>query len=134
MRRRTLLRIAKKLGKPWKPIAPGLPPFPHPLPIQLAHAAQWFHAMSDIRRLLILEFLSQRDRCVTELRDLMDIPQSSVSFHLRVLRESGLVRESRDGRWRYFSIREETLGYMVALALKVGPRKHVGTCVLTCCR
>ena len=89
MRRRTLLRIAKKLSPPWKPIPPGLPRFPHPLELQLAHVAQWFHAMSDTRRLHLLEFLSQRDRSVTELRDLTEIPLSSVAFHLKVPSSTG---------------------------------------------
>ena len=131
---RTLLRIARKLGKPWRPIQPGLPRFPHPLALQLAHVAQWFHALSDTRRLHILEFLSQRERSVTELHDVTGIPISSVSFHLRVLRDSGLVDESRDGRRKYFSIRGETLDDMATLTHKVGPGKHVGTCLLSCCQ
>lgn len=134
MRRRTLLRIARKLSKPWKPISPGLPPYPHPIPLQLAHVAQWFHAMSDIRRLHILEFLSRRDRFVTELSDLMEIPQSSITFHLKVLKDSGLVEEFRDRRRKYYSLREDTLGHLVAVVQRVGPGKHVGTCLLTCCR
>jgi len=134
MRRRTLLRIAKKLPPRWRPIGPGLPRAPHPLPIQLAHVAQWFHAMSDTTRLHILEFLSQQDRFLTELRDLTDAPQSSIAFHLKVLRESGLVRAYRNGRRKYYGLHGETLEHMIAFTRKMGPGAHVGTCLLDCCR
>lgn len=104
------------------------------MPVQIAHVGQWFHAISDTTRLAILEFLSQRERCVTELQQVLGAAQSSVSYHLRILRESGLVRERRDGRWKYFSIRVDTLEHMSTLSQVVGPGKHVGTCPLTCCR
>ena len=82
MRRRTLFRIAReRWPKAWRPRREGVPPLPHPVPIQLVHVAQWFHAMSDTTRLYILEFLSQRDRSVTELSELTGAPQPSVSFH-----------------------------------------------------
>src|SRR6266699_393689 len=51
MRRRTLLRIAKKLPR----CGPGLPHLPHALPLERAHVAEWFFAASDITRLYILD-------------------------------------------------------------------------------
>ncbi|SRR6266566_3335736 len=130
MRRRTLLRIAKYLPRK----RPGLPHLPHPLPIEMARVAQWFHAASDTTRLAILEFLSQRERCVSELHEVVGGPQSSISFHLKVLRDSGLVRERRDGRWKFYSLGGETLAEMIAFIQIVSPGKHVGTCPLSCCR
>lgn len=130
MRRRTLLRIAKRLPR----IRPGLPHLPHPLPIEMAHVAQWFHAASDTTRLAILEFLSQRERCVSELREVLGAPQSTISFHLKVLRQSGLVDERRDGRSKYYRLTGETLDLMIAVVQIVSPGKHVGTCPLSCCR
>ncbi|HXO85058.1 MAG TPA: metalloregulator ArsR/SmtB family transcription factor [Gemmatimonadales bacterium] len=90
--------------------------------------------MSDPTRLAILEFLSQRERCVGELQQVMDAAQSSVSYHLKVLRESGLVREHREGRRKYFGLRADTLEYMAQFPHVIGPGKHTGTCPLTCCR
>ena len=115
-------------------IRPGWPNRPHPLPIHMAHVGQWYHAMSDLTRLSILEFLSQRERCVTELQHIMGAAQSSVSYHLKVLRESGLVSEHREGRWKYFSLRADTIEYMSQFPRVIGPGKHVGTCPLTCCQ
>jgi len=130
VQRRTLLRIAKHLPRS----RPGLPHLPHPLPIEMARVAQWFHAASDTTRLAILEFLSQRERCVNELQEVLDAPQSTISFHLKVLRQSGLVGERREGRSKYYRLRGETLDFMIAVIQIVSPGKHVGTCPLSCCR
>ena len=128
--RRTLLRIAKLLPRN----RPGLPHLPHPLPIEMARVAQWFHAASDTTRLAILEFLSQRERCVNELQQVLDAPQSTISFHLKVLRQSGLVGARREGRWKYYSLKGETLEYMIAFTRIVSPGEHAGTCPLSCCQ
>ena len=130
MRRRTLFRLSKKLPR----LRPGLPRLPHPLPIDMVGVAQRFHALSDTMRLGMLEFLSQRERCVSELQQLLDVPQSSVSFHLKVLRESGLIRERRDDRWKYYGLNGETLDDLVAFIQVVMPGKHAGTCPLACCQ
>ncbi|MFN2570674.1 MAG: ArsR/SmtB family transcription factor [Gemmatimonadales bacterium] len=101
----------------------------------MAHIAQWFHAASDITRLGLLEFLSARDRSVSELQTLIDVPQSTVSFHLKVLRDAGLVRERRDGRWKYFSLNGETFQRMVEFTQLVLPGAHAQeSCPLTSCR
>ena len=81
-----------------------------------------------------MELLSQRDRCVTELDQVSEIPHASVVFHLKVLRESGLITECRVGREKYYSIQEETLAYMAQITRKLGPEQHRGTCPLDCCR
>lgn len=100
----------------------------------MAHVAQWFFAASHITRLYILELLSQRERCVTELHDILGTPQSSVSFHLKVLKASGLISEHRDGRRRHYGLRGGTLEHMIAFTQTVGPGAHQGTCPLTCCQ
>jgi ArsR family transcriptional regulator, arsenate/arsenite/antimonite-responsive transcriptional repressor len=46
--------------------------------------------------------------CVCELQSLQGLAQSKVSYHLRVLREAGLVREQRRGKWSFYSLDEET--------------------------
>lgn len=130
MSRRALLRMAKK----WPRCRTGLPHLPHALPFEMAHVGQWFHAASDITRLHILELLSQRERSVSEIQEILDAPQSSVSFHLRVLRDSGLVQEHRDGRRKYYGLRGETLEHMIAFTRIVAPGMHKGTCPLACCQ
>lgn len=130
MRRSILLRIAY----PWPRQRPGLPIHPHPPALQLARVAQWFHALSDTTRLDILALLSQRDRSAGELTVLMDVPASRVSFHLKVLRESGVIREHRDGPSRFSIVRGDTLDLMIDFTRTLMPGAHVGRCPLHGCR
>src|SRR5215216_4458685 len=74
-----------------------------------ALAAARFRALGDETRLRLLEQLGDGERNVAELMELMDLGQSLVSHHLRALREAGLVRDRRDGRWVYYSIAEPAL-------------------------
>lgn len=55
--------------------------------------------MSDPIRLSILDELSRDQRCVCELQEALDIAPNLLSYHLRMLREAGLVESSRRGRW-----------------------------------
>jgi ArsR family transcriptional regulator len=61
-------------------------------------------ALADENRLRILEALRRGKRCVCELQDDLGLGQSLLSHHLRVLRESGLVVDRRQGRWVYYSL------------------------------
>jgi ArsR family transcriptional regulator len=69
-----------------------------------ALAADAFRVLSDPTRLLILERLRNGERCVCDLQDLLDAAQSRLSFHLRVLKDAGMVSDRRDGRWVYYTL------------------------------
>lgn len=75
-----------------------------------ARAARLFHALSDPTRLGILERLGGGERCVCELQDDLDAAQSRLSFHLRVLKDAGLVTDRKDGRWSYYTLAPDALG------------------------
>lgn len=70
----------------------------------LRHAAQLFHALSDDTRLAILARLRRGERCVCELTDLLDAAQPRLSFHLKVLKDAGILLDRRDGRWVHYRI------------------------------
>jgi len=70
----------------------------------VARAAELFHALSDETRLAILEMLRGGERCVCDLQAELDAAQSRLSFHLKVLREAGLVTDRKEGRWSYYAI------------------------------
>ena len=89
----------------------------------LDRAVTLFHALSDVTRLSILEMLRDGERCVCELQDELDAAQSRLSFHLKVLREAGLVSDRKDGRWSYYSIVPEALADVHDLAVGMQPRK-----------
>ena len=63
-----------------------------------------FHALSDKIRLQVLDLLRTRELCVCELTEILNIPQSKLSFHLKTLRETKLVNSRQQGRWTYYSL------------------------------
>ena len=89
----------------------------------LDRAVTLFHALSDATRLSILEMLRDGERCVCDLQDELDAAQSRLSFHLRVLREAGLVTDRREGRWSYYRIAPEAIATVHDLTVALQPRK-----------
>ena len=98
-----------------------------------AQVARWFHALSDETRVQIVEMLSHKERCVCELEQVLDIAQSRLSFHLKVLKDAGLLADRKEGRWMYYNLQRETLDQIAAYTKSVKPGKHVGSCTLACC-
>lgn len=96
-------------------------------------AARWFHALSDETRVEIVRLLSHGERCVCELQDALDAAQSRLSFHLKVLKDAGLVTDRREGRWVYYAIDRATLDAIAAFASAVKPGRHAGSCRTACC-
>ena len=96
-------------------------------------AVELFHALSDATRLSILRRLRLGERCVCDLTDAMDAAQSRLSFHLKVLKDAGLVTDRRAGRWMYYTLNTETLAEASELvdALAAAPsaaERRAGCC------
>jgi ArsR family transcriptional regulator len=101
----------------------------------LDRAVALFHALSDATRLSILEMLRGGELCVCDLQDALEAAQSRLSFHLRVLKEAGLVSDRKEGRWSYYRIIPEALAEVHDLAVALQPKK--GALPLrarSCCR
>ncbi|MBF2057327.1 MAG: winged helix-turn-helix transcriptional regulator [Cyanobacterium sp. T60_A2020_053] len=71
-----------------------------------------FQALSDSIRLEVLDLLRHQELCVCDLLESIEVSQSKLSFHLKTLKEAGLVRSRQDGRWVYYSL---NLPQLVAL-------------------
>ena len=80
--------------------------------VQASPIVAGFRALADPLRLQILECLRESELCVCDLCDHLEVNQSRLSFHLKSLREAGLVRARQDGRWMYYSL---NLTQLVAL-------------------
>ena len=63
-----------------------------------------FHALSDPLRIQVLELLRSQELCVCDLCEHLGTSQSKLSFHLKTLKEAGLVRARQQGRWIYYSL------------------------------
>jgi ArsR family transcriptional regulator len=63
-------------------------------------------ALNDETRVLILRFLDEHgELCVCDLQNSLDMIQSRLSRHLKILKEAGFLRVERKGTWAYYSIR-----------------------------
>jgi ArsR family transcriptional regulator len=85
-------------------------------------AIELFHALSDETRLEIIELLRKGERCVCELTDSLDAAQSRLSFHLRVLKDAGIVRDRKDGRWVHYELDPDAFEEVEALVSGMKPR------------
>jgi ArsR family transcriptional regulator, arsenate/arsenite/antimonite-responsive transcriptional repressor len=87
----------------------------------LSRAVELFHAMSDETRLAIVQRLRGGERCVCDLTDLLDAAQSRLSFHLKVLKDAGLVSDRREGRWIHYSLNREAFAELQELLGELKP-------------
>ncbi len=99
----------------------------------ISRTARRFHALSDETRLEIVRLLSHGERCVCELQNVLDAAQSRLSFHLKTLKDAGVVSDRRDGRWIYYALNRDALDEIVEFASEVKPGKHAGSCARACC-
>lgn len=97
-------------------------------------AAKLFHALSDPTRLEILERLRGGECCVCDLQTALDAAQSRLSFHLRTLKDAGLVADRKDGRWVHYRLRPEALEDLTqALDALSRPRPRSLKAWYSCC-
>lgn len=63
-----------------------------------------FKALCDEKRLKIIDLLKSGEKCACVLIDKMDIGQSSLSYHMKILCESGIVQSRQDGKWTHYKL------------------------------
>lgn len=77
--------------------------------------ARVFKALCNEYRLQVLEMLRAGEKCACELNDAIDLSQSTLSHHMKILVDSGIVSARQEGKWRYYTISKE--GARRAMAL-----------------
>lgn len=70
-----------------------------------------FKAFCDENRLMILELIQNGEKCACHLLEEMNISQSTLSHHMKILCESGIVIGRKEGKWTYYSISFEGSQY-----------------------
>ena len=91
---------------------------------ELATLARRFHALADEKRLRILDLLRGGELCVCDLVNELDVSQPLLSFHLRILREAGLVSDRKDGRWVHYSLVPGGVAELEEAAAELGRVAH----------
>ena len=78
-------------------------------------AARVFKALCDPKRLAILEELRGGEKCACVLQEPMELTQSGLSYHMKVLCESGLVESRQEGKWTHYQLSRTGREYAVKL-------------------
>ena len=86
-------------------------------------AQRAFHALSDETRLRLIERLRAGEQCVCDLTESLETAQSRLSFHLRVLKDAGLVTDRRAGRWVYYALDVAALDTLLDFLAGLKPRR-----------
>jgi ArsR family transcriptional regulator len=92
-------------------------------------SARVFKAFCDENRLMILEMLQSGEKCACILLEKLNIAQSTLSHHMKILVDSGIVAARKDGKWTHYSISSE--GVMIAKDLLVNLTAIIENC--DCC-
>lgn len=97
-----------------------------------ARSAELFHALSDEARLQIIQILLDGEHCVCDLQSHLDVAQSRLSYHLKVLKDAGVVTDRREGRWAYYTLNRDAIveaeGLLAALRPASGRRLPARCC------
>jgi len=77
---------------------------PDPAPPDSPQALALLRALADPIRLQVVDTLAHGERCVCDLTTELGLAQSKLSFHLKVLRQAGLITARQQGRWIYYRL------------------------------
>jgi ArsR family transcriptional regulator len=102
--------------------------------LDTSRAVELFHALSDETRLAIVRKLRNGEQCVCHLTDMLDAEQSRLSFHLRVLKDAGLVHDRREGRWIHYHLNKDAFGELAELVDDITPsNRRLTVAEVSCC-
>lgn len=94
---------------------------------QIQVMADKLKLLSDGTRLTILSLLKDREFCVCELVEILEISQPGVSQHLRKLKSQGLVKEDKRGQWVYYSLNVDEIPYVKSVLAYTPDSKSILT-------
>lgn len=81
--------------------------------------ASVFKALCDEKRLHILELLRSGEKCACVLIEQMQIGQSALSYHMKILCDSGIVHSRQDGKWTHYSLSKTGSAYAMQRLLQI---------------
>ncbi|EJL31960.1 MULTISPECIES: arsenical resistance operon transcriptional regulator ArsR [Brevibacillus] len=74
-----------------------------------------FKALSDQKRLEIMYELCQRGKtCVCDLTEVFDMPQSKLSYHLKILLDANLIIKETKGTWSYYDLNDDEVNHLLS--------------------
>lgn len=91
-----------------------------------------FRALGDETRLRLVEKLRGGEQCVCDLTDELDTSQPLLSFHLKTLKDAGLVTDRRQGRWVYYALNPEAFVTLERMLGELKPTRASGRAPRCC--
>jgi len=87
-----------------------------------------FKAVSDETRLKIIDMISCGEMCACDILEQFSISQSTLSYHMKILSESGLVNAARDGAWVRYTLNKDKTNEIVAFFSGITSKKEDCIC------
>ena len=87
-----------------------------------------FKALSDETRLKIIDMLSCGEMCACDILSEFNISQSTLSYHMKILSESGLVNAIRDGAWMRYTLDKEKIDAVISFYRNITKEKEDCIC------
>jgi ArsR family transcriptional regulator len=100
--------------------------------VDLSVVTRQFRALADENRLRIVDLLRGGEQCVCELTDALELGQSLLSFHLKTLKDAGLVTDRREGRWAYYALNAEAFAQLQEFVGGL-PSRRLAVLAARCC-
>ena len=101
--------------------------------------ARKIKALADENRLAIMRILQNGERCACVLLEELNVSQPTLSHHMRILCDSGLVNARKEGKWMYYSISKEGVASFMKMIdfyihhdVTTNPVKHPCECKFGC--
>jgi ArsR family transcriptional regulator len=89
---------------------------------------QLFKALSDETRLRILSLMEEGEICVCDIAETLKMTQPNISFHLGILKDAGIIKDRKNGRWVHYSLNDTDMftRFLLLGTLEKMDRKSVG--------
>ena len=81
-------------------------------------------ALSDENRVKILQMLTDGERCGCKLLEAFEITQPTLSHHMKILCDSGLVDARKDGKWSHYSVNRDVIREFGNYISDMGGERH----------
>ncbi|MGI6668896.1 MAG: ArsR/SmtB family transcription factor [Acetivibrionales bacterium] len=98
--------------------------------------ARVFKALGDPKRAMIVDMLSCGELCACKILEKFEMSQSTLSHHMKILCECGLVRGREQGKWTYYSLDMENVGKIKQFLCEITSNKDNCICIENtgCCK
>jgi ArsR family transcriptional regulator len=102
--------------------------------LDVARIATLCNALADEARVEIVVRLLGGEQCVCDLTEALETGQSRLSYHLKILKDAGLVTDRREGRWAFYTLEREAFVETEKLLAALRPRSMRVLKSGCCCR